>query len=217
MSPIAQRSANPRRSHLWPLFRAIASGDDAIVTRLLDASPSLATAASATGATRQDATSYFLDAIKLCVYAGDTALHIAAAAYRADIARALVARGADPVARNRRGAEPLHYAAVGSPGSTHWNPDAQARIIEYLIRAGADPNSTDMNGVSPLHRAVRTRSAAAVAALLAHGADPRLANGNGSTPLHLAVRTTGRGGSGSDAAREQQARIIRTLVERLHD
>jgi hypothetical protein len=32
--------------------------------------------------------------------------------------------------------------------------------------------------------------------------------------LHLAVQTTGRGGSGSPQAREQQAGIIRVLLER---
>ena len=59
-----------------------------------------------------------------------------------------------------------------------------------------------------MHRAVRTRCAAAVSVLLAHGADPRRENGSGSTPLHLAVQTTGRGGSGTVSAKEQQARII---------
>jgi ankyrin repeat protein len=156
---------------------------------------------------------YFLPEIGHAVYAGDTALHIAAAAYGADIAQELVAKGATPRARNRRGAEPLHYAADGSPGSERWNPDAQASIVEYLIRAGADPNSSDKNGVAPLHRAVRTRSASAVRVLLEHGADPRRKNGSGSTPLHLAVQNTGRGGSGVAAARVQQAEIIRLLVE----
>jgi hypothetical protein len=33
-------------------------------------------------------------------------------------------------------------------------------------------------------------------------------------PLHLAVQTTGRGGSGSESAREQQAGIITLLLER---
>jgi hypothetical protein len=32
--------------------------------------------------------------------------------------------------------------------------------------------------------------------------------------LHLAVQTTGRGGSGSPQAREQQAGIVRLLLER---
>ena len=44
-----------------------------------------------------------------------------AAGYRRGMARKLMAMGADVRARNRRGAEPLHYAADGSPGSRTWN------------------------------------------------------------------------------------------------
>jgi hypothetical protein len=36
----------------------------------------------------------------------------------------------------------------------------------------------------------------------------RLANGSGSTPLHLTVQNTGRGDSGSVAARKQQRQIL---------
>ena len=200
-----------QRSALWSLLRAIATGDDARADRLLAASPALASEAFDVGATRQASETYFLDSIEHYVYAGDTALHIASAAYRVDIARQLVSGGADLRARNRRGAEPLHYAADGRPGAKHWNPDAQAATIEYLIRAGADPNAVDKSGVAPLHRAVRTRCAAAVRALLANGADPRRKNGNGSTPLHLAGLSTGRGGSGTDEARAEQSRIIDML------
>jgi hypothetical protein len=63
----------------------------------------------------------------------------------------------------------------------------------------------------PLHRAVRTRSTAAVKALLDGGADPRAKNKSGSTPMDLAKQTTGRGGSGSPAAKKEQAEIIRLL------
>src|SRR6185295_19739224 len=87
--------------------------------------------------------------------------------------------------------------------------------IEYLLSVGADPNALDSAGVAPLHRAVRTRSLAAVRALLDGGANARQQNKKvGSTPLHLAVQTTGRGGSGSPEAREQQAGIVRLLLER---
>jgi len=165
------------------------------------------------GASRGSSTSYFLEETKHHVYAGDTALHIAAAAYRADIAEVLVSRGANVSARNRRGAQPIHYAADGNPGSETWDPVAQAAIVAYLLRAGADANAADKSGVTPLHRAVRTRCAAAVRVLLASGADPRRRNGSGSTPLHLAVQNTGRGGSGTAAAKEQQREIIRLLVE----
>src|SRR6185503_4399776 len=106
--------------------------------------------------------------------------------------------------------EPLHYAA----DANRWNPTAQAETIEYLLSVGADPNALDKSGVTPLHRAVRTRTLPAVRSLLDGGANPRALNKAGSTPLHLAVQTTGRGGSGSEHARQQQAGIIRLLLER---
>lgn len=78
---------------------------------------------------------------------------------------------------------------------------------------GADPNAIDKSGVAPLHRAVRNRCAAAVRALIDGGADPRTPNKNGSTPLLLATQNTGRGGSGSAAAKAQQKEILRLLME----
>jgi len=200
-------------SALMALVRAIVAGDAAAAEKLLAASPALARAPAQVGASRQVSKSYFFDAIGHYLYAGDTALHIAAAAYRRDIARKLIAMGADVRAKNRRGAEPLHYAADGGPGSPAWNPRAQAAIVACLVEAGADPNAVDMNGVTPLHRAVRTRCAAAVAALLAGGADARRRNKNGSTPMRLATLNTGRGGSGSPAAKAEQQEIIRLLEQ----
>lgn len=163
------------------------------------------------GASREDAETFFLAAVRHHLYAGDTALHIAAAAYRQDLAEALVAKGADVRARNRRGAEPLHYAADGGPDTEHWDPNAQAQVIAYLVSAGADPNAVDKSGVAPLHRAVRTRCSAAAKALIQGGADAGLTNRSGSTPLDLAVRNTGKSGSGSLAAKEEQRRLISLL------
>ena len=198
---------------LLALFDAIASGDHLEIERRLDSSRGLASCPIRTGASRQDAESYFLAAIRHYVYAGDTALHIAAAAHQRELAESLVARGADVRARNRRGAEPLHYAADGSPGAEHWDPVRQREVIAYLIEAGADPNALDKSGVAPLHRAVRTRCSAAVSAILENGADPLLMNKSGSTPLHLAVQNTGRSDSGSEAAKAEQGRIIVVLRE----
>jgi ankyrin repeat protein len=190
--------------------RVVAAGDIDEVTARLARSPALATTSSHVGATRQDASNFFFSAIAHYFYAGDTALHMAAAAFQHRIAELLIQHGADCCAKNRRGAEPLHYAA----DANHSDPAAQSETIAYLLSVGADPHAVDRSGVAPLHRAVRTRSVVAVRALLDGGADPRWPNQAGSTPLHLAVQNTGRGGSGSPDAREQQADIIRLLLER---
>jgi ankyrin repeat protein len=189
--------------------RHIVNGNVAEVSRVLAATPAYAVFPFEVGATRQDASTYFFDEIAHYLYEGDTALHMAAAAFNRPIAEILVAQGADCHARNRRGAEPIHYAS----DTNHWDPTAQADVITYLVSVGANPNALDKSGVSPLHRAVRTRSSPAVRALLAAGAKSRAPNKSGSTPLHLAVQTTGRGNSGSDHARHQQAEIIAILLE----
>jgi Ankyrin repeats (many copies) len=202
-----------RTASLMDLMRAIVADDAETVSRLLDASPDLASAPLAEGATRQGATDYWFEEIGHYLYKGDTALHVAAAAYRHAVARRLIDSGGNVRARNRRGAEPLHYAADGGPGSLSWNPEAQAATITVLIAAGADPNATDNSGVAPLHRAVRTRCTGAVRALLEGGADIRRKNKSGSTPLRLATLTTGRGGSGSAEAKARQVEIVRLLKE----
>jgi hypothetical protein len=195
------------------LVQAIVTGDETNAAQLLAASPGLASARYEEGATRQTAEPYYLHEIERWVYTGDTALHIAAAAYRPAIVQDLLARGANVRAKNRRGAEPLHAAAAGIPGSHTWNPSAQAATIACLIEAGADPNAINMDGVTPLHVAVRTRCAAAVRTLLVGGADARRKNKNGSTPMLLATQTTGRGGSGSPEAKAEQAEIVRLLQQ----
>jgi ankyrin repeat protein len=213
MTTSGHRLAGADDSLLLALFAAIASGDVREVTRRLDDAPTLATDPVRLGATRDNPHAHFMPAIHHHLYAGDTALHVAAASYTRRLARLVVTRGADLRARNRRGAEPLHYAADGRAGALDWSPDAQHEVITYLIEAGADANATDNSGVAPLHRAVRTRSSSAVRALLDTGADPILRNRRGSTPLHLAVQNTGKGGSGSSPARREQRRIIALLLE----
>jgi ankyrin repeat protein len=191
-------------------IRLVVAGDTDGVSSRLSAAPALATTASPAGATRQQATAFFFTEISHYLYTGDTALHMAAAASSRPIAELLMRRGADCRARNRRGAEPLHYAADGG----RRKPRTQAGVIKYLISMGAEPNAVDKTGVAPLHRAVRKRSLAAVRALLDGGANPRKPNKAGSTPLHLAVQNTGASGSGSDEAHRQQAEIIKLLLAR---
>jgi Ankyrin repeats (many copies) len=191
----------------------VVSGDSARAIRLLDASPPLARAQAARGATRQAAKESFFVQIMHYISEGETALHVAAAAKQIRLVKELISRDADVRAKNRRGAEPLHYTVDGGPGSPVWSPNKQTKIIAALIQAGADPNARDKSGVSPLHRAVRNRCAAAVRALIEGGADPRAPNGNGSTPLLLATLNTGKSGSGSTVAKKQQQEILTILRE----
>ena len=188
--------------------------DDASeVAKLLGTSPTLARQCLAVGATREGAEEFFFTEIMHYMYEGDTALHAAAAAYREDIARVLVRNGADVGVRNRRGAEPLHYAADKATASPTRNSQAQAAMIDFLIEAGADPNALDKSGVAPLHRAVRQRCPGAVDSLLRNGAQVRLKNKSGSTPLHLAVQNTGKSGSGTPEAKACQREIIQILLK----
>jgi Ankyrin repeat len=124
---------------LMRFARAIVDGDQARVRGLLAGAPELALARLAVGATRHGAQEYFLDEIVHILYAGDTALHVAAAAWEAGIARELINAGASVAAANRRGAQPLHYAVDGIPGSARWNPHAQREAVPCLLEFGADP------------------------------------------------------------------------------
>src|SRR6266545_4929351 len=140
------------------LLVVIAAGDRPVVRASLDAAPLLATARLAR---REE---FFIAERHAQVYEGDTALHAAAFAYDLEIARELVARGADIRARNRRGAEPVHAAVIGAPGTANWDPTGQRAVIEYLIDAGADTNAAAEHrfrtarcrGVTPPRAAVET-------------------------------------------------------------
>jgi hypothetical protein len=133
------------QSRFLDFVRFIAAGDAAEASRRLKANPALATMRFEVGATRENAAEFFLEGISHYVYAGDTALHVAAAAFRRSLAERLVTYGADCRARNRRGAEPLHYAA----DANRWDPTAQAEMITYLVSIGADPKALDSSGVAP--------------------------------------------------------------------
>lgn len=197
------------------LIRAISDSDSAKALRLIRDNPSLVLEKEKVGATRTGPTDFFFKKISHYLYAGDTALHLASAAYQNVVVKELLAQSADPRARNRRGAEPIHYAVDGGPGAPHWSDKEQQKTILLLIRSGADPNSADKGGTSPLHRAVRNRCFRAVKVLIANGAKADMKNGSGSTPRTLARLTTGRGGTGSPEAKRLQTKIIELLEKSL--
>ena len=191
---------NPSES----LVDAILDDDRARVKVLLKTTPQLATEPVKKARLAWDLPHW--------IYVGDTPLHVAAAGYRVEIARLLLAAGADPnAAGNHRRSGPLHYAADGSPDR---DAKRQVAMIRLLLDAGADVHAPDKNGATPLHRAVRTRCVEAVKCLLDAGADATVRNKPGSTAFHLAVQNTGRGGSGSEQAKAAQREIIRIFLER---
>ena len=100
----------------------------------------------------------------------------------AEAVRALLARNADPDARQGDGAAALHWAA--------YRGDADSAAA--LIRAGADVEAANDYGVTPLALAARNGDAAILALLLAAGVDPndpRQAVNAGETPLMLTARS----------------------------
>ena len=188
------------------LLTAIVEDDRGAVEELLKADTGLATRLIPKA-------KLYDSAIFHWIYVGDTALHLAAAGYRVEIARLLLAAGADPnAAKNHRRSSPLHYAADGFINGPGWDAKRQVNTIQQLLDAGANIHLQDKNGAAPLHRAVRTRCAAAVRFLLEAGANPTMRNKPGSTPFHLAVQNTGRGGTGAAAAVSAQCEIIKEFL-----
>ncbi len=188
------------------ILRAIVNDDCATVMTLLKADPSLATRAIRKAKLYKRKILHWL-------YVNDTALHLAAAGYRVEITRLLLAVGADPNAsKNHRCSTPLHYAADGYINGPAWDETRQVQTIQCLLDQGAEIDAPDKNGATPLHRAVRTRCAGAVRCLLRAGADPALKNKPGSTPFHLAVQNSGHGGTGAPAALAAQRTIIEELI-----
>src|SRR6266404_5982886 len=197
---------DPPPTSMEAILTAILDDDRPRVEKLLKAHPRLATSLI-------DEARLYQSKIFHWIYVGDTALHLAAAGYRVELVRLLLAAGADPNSTsNHRQSGPLHYAADGYINGPDWNAKRQVKTIQCPLDAGAEINAQDKNGAAPLHRAVRTRCAAAVKCLLERGSDATLRNKPGSTPFHLAVQNTGHGGSGTAAARAAQRQIIHEFL-----
>src|SRR6059036_1434063 len=109
------RRLPPDPTSMDAILTAILDDDRSRVEKLLKADPRLATRLI-------DAARLYESKIVHWIYVGDTALHLAAAGYRVEIVRLLLAVGADPnAAQNRRRSSPLHYAADGFITGPAWD------------------------------------------------------------------------------------------------
>jgi ankyrin repeat protein len=92
---------------------------------------------------------------------GETVLMLASRSGNVEAVKALLARGADPNARERAGQTALMWAAA----------EGHTAVIRTLIAAGADKNATLDSGFTPFFFAVRDGRLDAVREFLASGVD----------------------------------------------
>jgi len=142
---------------------------------------------------------------------GQTPLHLAAT--KADVAKLLLAAGAQINARDAWGWTPLHKATSVSVGAeamkfllargadvnardnTGRTPLFEAVVCfedpvnaKVLLENGADVNARDEEGNTSLHRAAKVGNTAQVKTLLSKGAAPSVKNSRGLTPLASAIQ-----------------------------
>ncbi|OWL96600.1 hypothetical protein CBQ26_09520 [Deinococcus indicus] len=124
------------------VFEAAALGDEAALTRELDAEPALVHGVSGDG----------FSPLGLAAFFG-----------HAGVAEVLLSRGADvnAVSRNAMGVQPLHSAVAGGHGG----------LARALVMAGADVNATQQGGFTPLMAAAQNGDAGLVLFLRQRGAD----------------------------------------------
>ena len=121
---------------------------------------------------------------------GETPLMLAAINNQLDLAKVLIARGADV---NRVGWTPLHYAA--SKG--------HREMMRLLLENDAYIDSESANGTTPLMMAAFSPSPLAVKLLLEEGADPTLVNNGNASALDIATSKD----------HQQSAFYIRAFIE----
>lgn len=146
----------PTQSSVEALFRSIADGDLAEFSRLVNDGV------------------HHSSRNKL----GETPLYFAAEKGETEMAKLLIAKGADPKVLTPNGETVLHAAAMIESSA----------LMSALIEAGAEVNAANRDGETPLHWAALTGTFLAVKALADAGADLNVQDAQrGNTPLHAAV------------------------------
>ena len=117
----------------------------------------------------------------LKAHSGDgwTPLHLAAFFGHADLAKALLDRGADVNARstNSMNNTPLHAAVAGG----------HLELVRLLLERGADANAAQEGGWTALHATAQSGNREMLESLLAHGAHVNARAQNNQAPLDLAL------------------------------
>jgi len=110
---------------------------------------------------------------------GWTPLHLAGFFGWAELANALIAKGAvvDSRSTNSMKNTPLHAAAAGG----------SAELVDVLLKRGANPNLTQQGGWTALHAAAQAGNRAMVETLVANGANINQRADNNQTPLDMAL------------------------------
>ena len=110
---------------------------------------------------------------------GSTALHWAAVKDDVELAKMLLAAGANVKATTRNGvATPLFMACK----------NGNSAMIDVLLKGGSDPDATDEHGTTPLMIAAASGKADAVKMLVDHGANVNAKEGaHGQTALMFAA------------------------------
>lgn len=105
-------------------------------------------------------------------------LHHAGARGHKDIARMLIARGADPNRRYGKQQRTLLHFAVAT---------FNFGFGSVLLESGALPSPKTTSNATPLHFAARTGQDYLAQKLVEHGADILAIDNSGRTPFHLAL------------------------------
>ncbi|MDQ7823861.1 MAG: ankyrin repeat domain-containing protein [Candidatus Eremiobacteraeota bacterium] len=125
--------------------------------------------------------------VKKCFHRGPpneraTFLHFAVKDGNFEMAKLLIARGADVNGKDERGSTPLFWARPKHPSVLFHG------VMQLLISRGAEINAVNDAGYTPLHCAVLEGDTDIVKLLLYWGADGSIKDKRGNTPLMYAKK-----------------------------